>query len=131
MILPKVVFSPTRSAVIWIVPFSKIVPAYTPESFFLLTGTASPVILASLICPSPVNTVPSTWIFAPVLTSKISPTSTSSISTSSNSPFSTCFKALSGAIWVNSLIAERVLLSVLCSRKAPNRNKNVTIADSS
>ena len=116
MILPKVVSSPTRSAVICSVPFSKIVPAYTPESFILLTGTASPVILASLMCPSPVNTVPSTGIFAPVLTSKISPTSTSSISTSSNSPFFSCFRATSGAISVNSFIAERVLLSVLCSK---------------
>ncbi|MPM44049.1 hypothetical protein SDC9_90727 [bioreactor metagenome] len=77
------------------------------------------------------TTNPSTGTFAPVLTNKISPTSTSSTSTSTNSPSSIFFSALSGAISVNSLIAERVWFKVRCSKKAPNKNKKVTMADSS
>jgi len=131
IILPKVVSSPTRSATTCRVPFSRMVPANTCEPFLLPTGTASPVMLASLIWPSPDRTVPSTGTFAPVLTSRVSPTSTSSTATSSNSPLSLSFKALSGAISVNSLIAERVFCNVRCSRYEPNKNRNVTIADSS
>ena len=131
MIFPKVVFAPTRSATILMVPFSSIVPAYTPEPSSLLTGTDSPVMLASFIWPPPLITVPSTGTFAPVLTSRMSPTSTSSTATSSNSPSSICLRALSGAISVSSFMADLVLFSVRCSRYAPNRNRKVTIADSS
>lgn len=45
IILPNVVSSPTRSATIWIVPLSKIVPANTFEPFSFPTGIDSPVIL--------------------------------------------------------------------------------------
>ncbi len=130
MIFPKVVSSPTLSATIRSVPFSKIVPAYTFEPGTFSTGTASPVMLASFAWPSPAWTTPSTGTFAPVFTSNTSPTSTSSTSTSSNAP-AINFNAVSGAISVSSLIADLVLLKVRCSKKAPNKNRNVTIAASS
>ena len=89
------------------------------------------MILASFTYPFPVVTLPSTGILAPVFTRRISPSSTSSISTSANCPPVNCLKAVSGAISVNSLIADRVWLSVRCSKYDPNKNKKVTIADSS
>ncbi|OQA13233.1 MAG: hypothetical protein BWY62_01406 [Firmicutes bacterium ADurb.Bin356] len=113
------------------VPLSRIVPAKTFEPFSFETGIDSPVMLASFMLPSPDMTVPSTGIFAPVLTKRMSPTSTSSTGTSSKLPSSICFKALSGAISVGSFIAERVLLSVRSSKKAPNKKRKVTTADSS
>ena len=50
---------------------------------------------------------------------------------SSNCPSFNCLKAVSGAISIKSLIAVRVCLSVRCSKYEPNKNKKVTIADSS
>ena len=116
MILPKLVSSPTLSARICIVPFSKIVPANTSEPTSLETGMDSPVMLASLIEPSPEMTVPSTPTLAPVLSKRMSPSSTKSMSISSNSPSSFSTSALSGASSVSSLMADLVLFKVNFSK---------------
>ncbi len=91
-------------------------PAKTSNPSFLLTSVLSPVILASFIYPSPLITLPSTGIFAPVLTKRMSPTKTSYISTSANVKSSICLRAVSGAISVNDFIADLVLFKVFCSK---------------
>src|SRR5690554_969733 len=116
IILPKVVSSPTFSASILKVPSSKIVPANTLSLTPFSRGIDSPVILASFKLPSPLIITPSTGTLAPVLTNKISPSLTSSISTSKNLPSSISLTAVSGAINVNSLIADLVLFKVLASK---------------
>ena len=108
-----------------------MVPAKTLSLKPLETGIDSPVILASFAVPEPNITSPSTGIFPPVFTKRISSSLTSSTDTSSKSPLCSLRKVVSGTISTRFLIAERVLANVLCSKYAPNKKRKATIADSS
>ncbi len=86
MICERVVSFPTRLALHFIKPERFIVALETSSPGFLSTGILSPVKADSFIAVFPSRITPSTGIFSPGRTIKISPTQTSSISTSTSFP---------------------------------------------
>ncbi|OPZ70247.1 MAG: hypothetical protein BWY81_00027 [Firmicutes bacterium ADurb.Bin467] len=88
MIRASAVSLPIFSALNCTVPVVFSDAAYTGSPAFLSTGMLSPVSIDSSIEVCPSTTVPSTGIFAPGLTTSMSPISTSSIGISRSAPFS-------------------------------------------
>ena len=86
MIWESVVSSPTRVASQRKNPDWFVVAALTEEPFCLSTGILSPVSAASLTALLPSMTIPSTGMFSPGRTTKISPCRTSAIDTVTSCP---------------------------------------------
>ncbi len=86
MIWESVVSSPTRVASQRRNPDWFVVAALTEEPFCLSTGILSPVSAASLTALLPSRTIPSTGMFSPGRTTKVSPCRTSVIDTITSFP---------------------------------------------
>ena len=107
IIWERVVSSPTRVASQRIKPEWFRVAADTASPGFLSTGILSPVSADSLTALLPSSTMPSTGIFSPGRTTKMSPFLTWSMDTSTSSPSRT-ITAVFGASFISPLSASVV-----------------------
>ena len=125
------VSAPTFSARINRLPVPlTVAPIRVSPSFFSI-GIDSPVTIDSFTALLPLVTMPSTGIFSPGLTRKISPGLTSSRAISSSCPSSRTILAVFGASPSNSLIAALVWLRARNSSTWPSRTRVVITAAAS
>ena len=118
MICASAVSRPIRVALNRKLPVWLIVPATTSEPTLFSTGKGSPVSIASSSVEWPSSKTPSTGIFSPGLTRKVSPKPTSSIGTSNSKP-SLMTLAVRGCRPINCRMAPEVLPLAIVSRPVP------------
>ena len=106
------------------------VPAMTFASGSLVTGIDSPVTIDSSTDERPSMTTPSTGIFSPGRTRKMSPTATSSSGISSSVPSRTR-RAVFGARSISARIAPEVCSRARNSSTCPSRTSTVMTAAAS
>jgi len=115
MICASKVSEPTFSAFISKTVFPFMVPPVTLLPISFSAGTGSPVIMLSSMTAVPDVSTPSTGIFSPGFTSRMSPTLTSSKGISCSSPLRMT-RATGGTRFSKALMAELVLLCARSSR---------------
>ena len=121
---------PTFSATIRKEPVWLTVPPITGSSFCFSTGIGSPVIIDSSTVLLPSVILPSTGIFSPGRTRRMSPWWTSSSGTSRSWPSRT-IRAVGGASDSNSRMAVPVRRLARSSNTCPSRTKVTMTADAS
>ena len=118
IIWERVVSAPTRVALNSKLPVLFMVPPMTKSSGFFSTGRLSPVIMDSSTADTPVIITPSTGIFSPGLTTRISSLPTCSMGISRVCPFLTT-RAVLACNPMSFLIASEVRPLALASRNLP------------
>ena len=130
MIWARRVSSPTFTALISNTVFPLIVPPVIISSFDLSTGIGSPVIILSSMTALPSFITPSTGIFSPGLTRRISPALTCSRGISTSFPLVTSL-ATGGTRFNKALMAELVFPCAFNSRTWPIRTRVIMTAEAS
>ena len=131
IIWARTVPSPTFCAVNKKLPFRLMVPAYTCAPGCLVTGIGSPLNMLSSTFDSPSETMPSTAIRSPGLTTIVSPMPMRSISTVCCFPLPSKRVTVVGRRPINFFMAVDVCPLARSSSSLPNRIKAMITLDAS